>query len=171
MDYHQDPIAREELIRDYLLKRLDADTTEAFESHYLGCEECFDELRASQLLMSGLGQQSKLEVRRLEDVAVLQFTNPARLTRGSLENQELIDGVFQQKDTKVLIDLSRVSKIDSSGLGLLMTCYSHAVKNQGMLKLLNPNREVQDLLRLTKMDLVVETFHDKRQALKSFNVG
>src|SRR5215831_987920 len=160
MDFHQDLLAREEIIRNYLLRRLDANTAEAFESHYLSCDECFEELRASQLLVVGLGQ-SKLEVRRVGDVVVLGFSVPARLTRQSEELQALFGDVLQQKDTKVLIDLSRVSRIDSRGLGMLMACYTHAVRNQGMLKLLNPSAEVQNLLRLTRMDTVLETHYDE----------
>jgi len=166
MQLHQDPLVREEVIRDYLLKRLDAETAEAFESHYLSCDECFEELRVTRLLMAGLGQ-CQIEARRVEDVLVLQFAGPAQLTRESFELEEL-RRAFQQKDTKVLIDLGRVTKIDSAGLGQLISCYSHAVKNQGILKLLNPTAEVQTLLRLTKLDTVLETYHDERHALGSF---
>jgi anti-anti-sigma factor len=170
MEFHQDLLAREEIIRNYLLRRLDTNTTEAFESHYLACDECFDELRASQLLVVGLGQ-SKVEVRRVGDVVVLGFSVPARLTRQSEELQELFGDVFEQKDTKVLIDLSRVSRIDSRGLGMLMACYTHAVRNQGMLKLLNPSAEVQNLLRLTRIDAVLETHYDEGKALQSFQLA
>jgi anti-sigma B factor antagonist len=166
MQFHQDLTFREELIRDYLRKRLDADTTEAFESHYLSCEECFEELRVSRMLMAGLSH-SRIELRRVDDVLVLQFAGPAELIRQSFELDEL-QRAFRQKDTKVLIDLGRVVKIDSAGLGQLMSHYSHVVKNQGMLKLLNPNPEVQTLLRLTRIDSVLETYHDERQALESF---
>ena len=166
MEFHQNPLFREELIRDYLLKRLESDDAEAFESHYLLCDECFEELRASQALMTGLGQ-SKLELRRVEDMLVLQFAGPAELTRQSIELTEL-RRALQQKDTKVLIDLSRVTKIDSTGLGQLIACYSHALKNQGTVKLLNPTAKVQTLLRLTRIDSVLETFYDERQAFESF---
>ena len=164
---HQDSAFREELIRDYLLKRLDVDTAEAFECHYLSCDDCFEELATSQVLVAGLGQ-SKVELRRVQGVLVLQFAGPAQLTRQSFELEEL-QRAFQQKDTKVLVDLGRVIKIDSAGLGQLMSFYSHAVKNQGILKLLNPTAEVQTLIRLTKIDSVLETYHDERQALESFN--
>lgn len=168
VQFHEDLLFREKLIRDYLLKRLDAETAEAFESHYLSCDECFEEMRASQMLITGLGQ-SGVEARRVEDVLVLQFTGPAQLIRQSFELQQL-RSAFQQQDTKVLIDLSRVTKIDSAGLGQLMACYSHAVKNQGILKLLNPTPEVTRLLRLTRIDSVVETYDDECQALQSFGL-
>jgi len=167
MPHLQDPLVREELIRGYLLKRLDQAATESFESHYLVCEDCYEELRTTQLLISGLAS-SQVNIRRLDNVTVVQFKAPVQLTRTSKELNELLAGVLEQKDTKVLIDLGRVSRIDSAGLGLLMTCYSHAVRNQGVLKLLNPNAEVQKILQMTRMDAVVETYFDEGQALESF---
>jgi anti-anti-sigma factor len=166
MQLHQDQLFREELIRNYLLRKLDAAAVETFESHYLSCDSCFEELRSSQALMAGLGQR-KIELRRVEDVLFLQFAGPAQLTRESFDLAEF-QKAFQQKDTKVLIDLSQVTKIDSAGLGQLISYYSHAVKNRGMLKLLNPTAEVQTLLRLTKIDSVFEAYYDEGQAFESF---
>jgi len=73
-----------------------------------------------------------------------------------------------ESDTKVLIDLSKVSRIDSTGLGVLMNCYCHAVKNAGMLKLLNPDVPVRRVLSLTKIDSVLQTFEDEAAAIQSF---
>src|SRR3972149_6199705 len=158
MQFH-DPIYREDLIRNYLRRTLDAEATEAFESHYLACDECFEELRVTSLLTVGL-RQSRIQFRRVDDVLVLQFAGPAELTRQSFELGEL-QRAFRQADTKVLIDLGRVVKIDSAGLGQLISHHSHMVKNQGMLKLLNPNAQVETLLKLTRIDSVLETFHDE----------
>jgi anti-sigma B factor antagonist len=166
MSFHNDLTRREELIRNYLLQKLDAQTVEAFESHYLECDECFEELRTSRTLMLGLNHV-RIESRRVDGMLVLQFAGPAQLIRQSFELDEL-QRAFRQRDTKVLIDLGRVVKIDSAGLGQLIYHYSHVVKNQGMLKLLNPNAEIENLLRLTRIDSVLETYHDERQALLSF---
>ncbi len=169
MQFHEDPLVREEWTRDYLLKRLDPAAVEQFESHYLACDECFEELRATRLLMSGLAQ-SKVGRRRLQDIVVLEFSHPAQLVRQAQELRQLLAGVMEQKDTKVLIDLSRVSRIDSAGLGMLINCYSHAVRNHGMLKLLRPSAPVQNLLRLTRIDSVLEAYEDEAKALESFQL-
>ena len=166
MQFHDDPTSREEVIRNYLRRTLDAGAAEAFETHYLSCDECFEELRVSSLLMAGL-HGARIELRRVHDVLVLQFAGPAELTRQSFELGEL-QRAFRQSDSKVLIDLGRVVKIDSAGLGQLISHYSHVVKNQGMLKLLNPNAQVESLLKLTRIDSLLETYHDERQALASF---
>ena len=167
MPFHDEPLFREELIVKYLQRRLDAATTEAFESHYLICDECFEELRVSQLLTEGLSQR-RIDRRYSGEVAVLQFTGPVQLTRRSAELTALSQSVLEQKDTDVLIDLSRVSRIDSAGLGLLMSCYSHAVRNRRAFRLLNPSRDVRELLRFTKIDAVLETYDNEQEALRSF---
>ena len=167
MRFHDDPLELEELIRKYLLKRLDATAQEEFESHYLECNDCFEQLRASELLIGGLNQPG-VDRQLFDDVMVFKFSRPAQLIRRSSEINFLLESVLEQKDTKVLIDLSRVSRIDSAGLGLLMSCYSHAVRNQGMLKLLNPSPQVQSLLRITHLDAVVEVHFNEEQALESF---
>ncbi len=164
---HNDPLVREETIRDYLLKRLAPEAAEDFESHYLACEDCFSELAATQEMAEALSSR-KVHLRRVEDVVVLQFTGQVDLTRESREYKELVSNVFEQKDKKVLVDLSRVSRIDSGGLGLLMHCYSHLIRDQGMLKLLNPSPKVKNLLALTHLDTVLESYPDERQACESF---
>lgn len=167
--YHQDPIRREEVIARYLLRKLDAPAAEAFEAHYLVCAECFEELRAAELLISGLGRLVT-EQRPDEGVRVIRFAGPAQLTGTSPDLSELDQVVRVPGDTKVLIDLSGVSRIDSAGLGMLMRCYTHAVRNAGVLKLLNPSRQVKKVLSMTHIDSVVPTFEDEHTALQSFQI-
>lgn len=168
MNFHLDFVAREQVIANYLYKKLDERTAEEFEAHYLFCDECYEELRATELLIYGLGQIS-VERSETNNVAIIRFLRSSELTRGSLDTGALVDMVRSQSDTRVLIDLSNVSRIDSLGLGMLMNCYCHAVKNHGMLKLLNPNAQVKRVLKLTKMDSVVPIIDEERSARQSFN--
>jgi anti-sigma B factor antagonist len=168
MDFHSDPVIREEFIRKYLHRRLSAELAEQFEIHYLGCDDCFEEMRAAELLVRGLGEPI-LERKRVNDVTVLRFVESAQLLASSLELNELVNAIRLQNDTKVLIDLSKVSRIDSTGLGVLMNCYCHAVKNSGVLKLLNPDAPVKKVLSVTKIDSVLQTFEDEATAIQSFH--
>jgi anti-anti-sigma factor len=167
MDLHADPVGREEIIRRYLYRALGTELTEWFEAHYLSCDECFEELRATELLIRGLGAPI-VQVRRVNDVRVLGFAEDTHLLAKSLPLDELVRLVRLQTDTKVLIDLSTVSRIDSTGLGILMNCYCHTLKNSGALKLLNPKAHVKDVLSITRMDSVLETFEDEQTAIASF---
>ena len=167
MDYHGDPVFRDELIRRYLNRRLTSSAAEEFENHYLDCDDCFAELRAAELLIQALGEPI-LERKRVNDVTVLRFKESAQLLACSLELHELSNVIRLQQDTKVVIDLSKVSRIDSTGLGVLINCYCHAVKNAGTLKLLNPDAPVKRVLSITKMDSVLQTFEDETTAIASF---
>ena len=113
------------LIVRYLQRQLSAELAEQWESHYLACEDCFEEMRATELLIRGLGEPM-VERKRINDVTVLKFAQGTQLLAASLELTELSKAVRLESDTKVLIDLSRVSRIDSTGLGVLMNCYCHA---------------------------------------------
>jgi anti-sigma B factor antagonist len=168
MDWHNDPVVREEIIRDYLNRRLPGDLVDEFETHYLACEDCYQELRATELLIRGLGEPI-LERELVNDVTVLRFVESAQLLASSLALNELANAIRLQNDTKVLIDLSKVSRIDSTGLGVLMNCYCHAVKNSGALKLLNPDAPVKQVLSLTKVDVILQSFEDEDTAIASFH--
>jgi len=167
LGFHEDPVLREHLIARYLQRRLNAELAEEWECHYLGCPDCFEEMLATELLIRGLGEPI-VERKRINDVTVLKFARGTQLLAASLELNELSNAIRLESDTKVLIDLSKVSRIDSTGLGVLMNCYCHAVKNAGVLKLLNPHAPVRRVLSMTKIDSVLQTFEDEATALESF---
>ena len=168
IDFHADPLSREEVVVKYLARRLDPAAVAEFEAHYLDCGDCFEELRLSDKIRQGLAE-SAVAMRREGDVLVVGFAGPTQLTRPSPAARQLLEGILQHNDSKVLVDLSTVSRIDSAGLGLLIKCYSHALRNRGMFKLLNPNEEVRHLFRLTRMDSILETYEDEKRALESFS--
>jgi anti-sigma B factor antagonist len=68
----------------------------------------------------------------------------------------------------VLLNLADVNYIDSSGLGALVSGYTTLTNQQGQLKLVNLDRKVHDLLRITKLLTVFEVYDDETAALKSF---
>ncbi len=167
VEFHVDPVLREQLIVRYLQRRMSSQQADEWESHYLTCSDCFEEIRATELLIRGLGEPV-VERRRVNDVTVLKFAQGTQLLAASLELTELSKAVRLESDTKVLIDLSKVSRIDSTGLGVLMNCYCHAVKNAGALKLLKPDAPVRRVLSMTKIDSVLQTFEDEAAAIESF---
>ena len=167
VDFHGDPVIREELILRYLERRLDTAAAVEWESHYLGCTSCFEEIRATELLIHAIGLPV-MKRGRIEGVTVLRFARGAQLLASSLELSELAQAVRTPNETKVLIDLSKVSRIDSSGLGVLMSCYCHALHNAGSLKLLNPEPRVRQVLSVARVDSLLETFEDEAAAIHSF---
>ncbi|HTP85766.1 MAG TPA: STAS domain-containing protein [Bryobacteraceae bacterium] len=167
-DLHVDPVYREEIILRYLRRTLGEPLAGEFEDHYLNCEQCFEEMGASQLLVESL-RLPPIASTRVGDIAVLRFPQPTQLLGASLELTALIDAVRIQNENRVLIDLSTVSRIDSAGLGVLMNCYCHTLKSSGSLKLLNPTAPVKAVLKIAHIDSVLETFEDETAAIESFS--
>jgi anti-sigma B factor antagonist len=167
VDLHADPIRREEIIRRYLQRTLPESAAGEFEDHYLVCDECFEETGATRLLLEALNLPA-LAASQVGDVAVLRFPVRTQLLRSSLALEALLDAVRIQNESRVLIDLSTVSRIDSAGIGVLMNCYCHVLRNSGTMKLLHPTAPVQDVLKITNLNSVLETFDDEAAAIRSF---
>ena len=168
MNCSMEPIQREQVIAKYLSRALDSEAVEEFEGHYLGCDECFDELRVSERMAADLRQRNLLW-RQSSGVSVLRFRKSAELTHSAVELDELRREVLEQSDSRVIIDLGRVTKIDSAGLGQLMSCYSHLVRNQGTLKVVNAVPEVKKLLDMTGISTLIPAFSDESEAVRSFD--
>ena len=109
-----EPFQREQIIAKYLSRALDTEAVEEFEGHYLGCDECFDELQLSEKIAEDL-RASTLSRQQTGGVSVLQFRQDTQLTHSAQELDELRREVLEQSDTRVIIDLSRVTRIDKIG--------------------------------------------------------
>ena len=69
---------------------------------------------------------------------------------------------------KILIDLGRVQTIDSSGVGELVSAFTTVRNRGGRLKLLNLPSKVNDILQITQLITVFETFDNENEAIASF---
>ena len=108
-----------------------------------------------------------LKPRRLDDVVILDLSGRITMGEGTLILRDQIQKLLNAGDRKFLLNLEDVNYIDSSGLGELVTSFT-TVRNQGgLLKLLNLTRRVQDLLQITKLLTVFETFNSEAEALKT----
>ena len=71
-------------------------------------------------------------------------------------------------DLKGKLTLGDVPYIDSAGLGEVVRAYTTVKRHEGMLKLLNLTKRIQDLLAITKLLTVFDTFDNENEAVKSF---
>lgn len=112
----------------------------------------------------------QLSERRIGDVVVVDVSG--KITLGEGTDQVLKDKVrslVQQGHTRLLLNLGDVSYIDSAGLGEIVQSYATVTKNGGALKLLNVTKRIQDLLSITKLLTVFETFDSEAEAVTSFS--
>ena len=108
-----------------------------------------------------------LKARRLDDVVILDLSGRITIGEGTLVLREQIKRLLAKGDRKFLLNLADVDYIDSSGLGELVTSFTTVRNNGGQLKLLNLTHRVQDLLQITKLLTVFETFNNETEALKT----
>jgi len=102
-----------------------------------------------------------------EEITVL--TLKGRLTLGESNLvREKITQLSAAGRFKVVVDLSSVEYIDSTGLGILVICFTSLKKQGGALKLVNPNKRNVELLLLTKLHTVFEVFNEVQDAVNSF---
>lgn len=70
--------------------------------------------------------------------------------------------------SQVVLNLGQLSYMDSSGLGEMVSCYSKMVKVGGAIRLAETTVRIQDLLAITRLVTVFESYDTEDQALASF---
>ena len=95
----------------------------------------------------------------------LTIDNGAQLLKDKCESL-----LFQQR-TQIIVNLAAVPYIDSGGLGQLVACYTTLAKAGGRLTLANINTKNHDLLSITKLVAVFETFDSEEAAVQSYPVA
>jgi len=110
----------------------------------------------------------KINIRTNGDVSVLDLNGKITIGEGDVALRDTLDKILKEDAKKILLNLSRVSYMDSAGIGELVACYKRSREKGGELKLLNPSGKVYDLLQLTKLEEIFETFKDEDEAVKSF---
>lgn len=102
------------------------------------------------------------------DVSVIDVAGRITLGEGASALRENIRGLVGKGNKKILLNLSDVSYIDSSGIGELVSGFTTVTNQGGVLKLLGLTKRVKDLLQITKLYTVFEVFDDEAAAVRSF---
>jgi anti-sigma B factor antagonist len=106
--------------------------------------------------------------REREGIKILDLNG--RLTVGPAANdlREAIASIQSKGNSNIILNLSEVDYIDSTGLGTLVICFTSLQKAGGELKLLNLNKRNLELLILTKLSTVFQLFSDEQDAVNSY---
>ena len=107
--------------------------------------------------------------RSVSDVTILDLKGKMTLGEGDELLKDKINSMILQGKKKLLLNLEGVPYIDSAGLGEIVRTYTTVSRQGGALKLLNLTKRIQDLLAITKLLTVFETFDNEPEALQSYN--
>ncbi|MDH3495066.1 MAG: STAS domain-containing protein [Acidobacteriota bacterium] len=109
--------------------------------------------------------------RRNGDVVILDLEGQIRIGENTLKLRTTLRDYVDQGEKKLLVNLDNITHIDSSGLGDLVAGYVSFEKAGGVLKLLKLTEHVSELMMITKLLTVFETFSDEEEAVRSFDAG
>jgi anti-sigma B factor antagonist len=111
----------------------------------------------------------KLEERSTGDVTIIKVTGDITLNAGAdVLLKDKVQSLLQQGRKKLLLDLGAVPYVDSAGLGQIVQAHVTTSRNGGVLKLLNMTKRLNDLLILTKLATIFESFDSEEAAIASF---
>jgi anti-sigma B factor antagonist len=106
--------------------------------------------------------------RRVEDVTILDLDGSIRLGEEESRLRDSVKGLLAAEQKNLLLNLHQVDYIDSSGIGALVYSFTTVRRHEGQLKLLHLTTKVRDVLTLTKLLSVFETYDDEGEAVASF---
>lgn len=109
-----------------------------------------------------------LKEKEIEGIVILELSGKVMGGPDANLLSEKLHELVDQKNTKVIADLGKVSWMNSSGLGILIGGLTTMRNNDGDLKLVNVTERIKSLLIITKLITIFETFESVDDALASF---
>jgi anti-sigma B factor antagonist len=112
--------------------------------------------------------QLEIQERQAGDVTILDMDGKITIGEGSTSLRTAIRRLAEEGKNKILLNLEKVGYMDSTGLGELIASYTTVSRDGGQLKLLQLSGKLQDLLVITKLLTVFDTYDSESDALGSF---
>jgi len=113
----------------------------------------------------------QIEERTVGDVVLLDVKGKITLGEGDELLKDKVNSLVNQGHKKIVLNLADVPYIDSAGLGEVVRTYTTVSRQGGSLKLLNLTKRITDLLSITKLLTVFETFDSENEAVRSFSAS
>src|SRR3989337_3235358 len=110
----------------------------------------------------------QIDERAAGDVTVLDLKGKMTLSEGDELLKDKINSLLQQGKRKLVLNLEGVPYIDSAGLGEIVRTYTTVSRQGGSLKLLNLTKRIEDLLSITKLLTVFDTYDNEAEAVNSY---
>jgi anti-sigma B factor antagonist len=105
------------------------------------------------------------------DVTILRMTGRLELDEGDIVFRNCVDRLVEEGRVKIVLDLRDVVRIDSAGIGMMVSKYLSTRKRGGTMKLLHLTRHSDHLMDITRLATVFEVFDDEAEAVRSFGVA
>ena len=111
----------------------------------------------------------KIEERLVGDVMILDIVGRLTIDEAAQHLKDKVNSLISQNRLHLVFNLGRVPYIDSGGLGQLVASYGAVKRAGGAVKLLNVSSRNHDLLSITRLVTLFETFDSEAEAVRSFD--
>lgn len=108
-----------------------------------------------------------ISVERRDKIDIITFTTDKINALITDEIKEGITKVFQGGNSKIIINLSNVRYIDSSGFGCLLSLMKTAKNNFCTLKFASPEPAVMEVLKTLNLHTVFDIYDDLDECVRS----
>ena len=105
---------------------------------------------------------------KVGDVTILRLSGRLELEEGDLVFRDYVNRLVGEGRVKIVLDLSHVKRIDSAGIGMLVSKFLSTKNRGGTIKLLHLTRHSDHLMDITRLATVFEIFDDEADAVRSF---
>jgi len=105
---------------------------------------------------------------RVGDVTILRLIGRLELEEGDLTLRDHVDTLVGEGRVKLVLDMKDVTRLDSAGIGMLVSKFITARKRGGTIKLLHLTTRSDHLMEITKLSTIFEIFDDEDEAVRSF---
>ena len=102
-------------------------------------------------------------------VTILDIKDTLTFGEGADRLRDKVRSLLQQGQKSLLLNLANLSYVDSAGLGELVTAFTTVTRQGGVLKLVGVTKRLTDLLVITKLITVFESFDSEAAAIASFS--
>ncbi|HEV7243200.1 MAG TPA: STAS domain-containing protein [Thermoanaerobaculia bacterium] len=106
--------------------------------------------------------------RTVDNIEIIALQGKITIGSGDTQLREVITNAVNAGRSNVLLDLSGVTTIDSSGIGELVGSYTTVTNRGGKLKLLHLPAKLNELLHVTQLITVFEVYDNEAEAIRSF---
>ena len=111
----------------------------------------------------------QIDERHVGEVTIMDVKGKLTLGGGDEVLKDKINSLVLQGRKKLVLNLAEVPYIDSAGLGEIVRTYTTVSRQGGSLKLLSLTKRITDLLAITKLLTVFETYDHEADAVRSFS--
>ncbi|MFD1930903.1 anti-sigma factor antagonist [Nonomuraea mangrovi] len=115
------------------------------------------------------GSGMDIKKRTADGVVIFDLNGKITIGEGAIQVREAVREALSDGQRRIVLNLAQVSSIDSSGLGELVSSYTTVQNHEGKIILLDLPPKIQDLLTITQLITVFDTYDDEKEAVASFS--